>query len=594
MEQNLLTVKDLRASFRIQGMTVQAVRGVDFEIAPGEIVGLVGESGSGKSVTMKSIIRMLPDSATLTAGEIRFGGLDLMKLTEKQMQSVRGNSISMIFQDPMTSLNPLKRVGDHIVEVLRRHNPIGPAEAWRQAVDMLGLVGVPSPEERMKQYPHEFSGGMRQRVLIAMALACRPKLLIADEPTTALDVTIQAQILDLIRELQQKTGMAVVLITHDLGIVANLCKRLMVMYGGLILETGSVEDIFYRPMHPYTRALLRSVPSIDSEEDERLTPIDGQAPSLIDPPRGCPLRAPLPDAGGGMRGGHPGFHRIRRGPARALPGGREGGEGMSALLEAVDLKKYFTIRGAMGGSRVLKAVDGVSLAIEKGETFGLVGESGCGKTTLGRTMIRLYDVTGGTLKFGGNDITTLSGRALSPYRQRMQIIFQDPYSSLNPFMNVEELIAEPLDLREKLDRPERRERIVTMLQKVGMDETALEKYPHEFSGGQRQRVGIARALVVKPEFVLCDEPISALDVSIQAQVVNMLEDLQQEDGPHLPLRRPRSFDGPAHLKAHRRHVPGPHRGNLALEGAVQEPAAPLHPGAALRHPDSGPKARPGH
>lgn len=294
MGQNLLTVKDLRASFRIQGMTVQAVRGVDFEIAPGEIVGLVGESGSGKSVTMKSIIRMLPDSATLTAGEIRFDGRDLMKLTEKQLQSVRGNDISMIFQDPMTSLNPLKRVGDHIVEVLRRHSPVGPQEAWQQAVDMLGMVGVPSPEERMKQYPHEFSGGMRQRVLIAMALACRPKLLIADEPTTALDVTIQAQILDLIRELQKKTGMAVVLITHDLGIVASLCKRLMVMYGGLILETGSVEDIFYRPMHPYTRALLRSVPSIDSGENERLVPIDGQAPSLIDPPKGCPFAPRCP------------------------------------------------------------------------------------------------------------------------------------------------------------------------------------------------------------------------------------------------------------------------------------------------------------
>ena len=294
MQGNLLEVKGLRTSFRIQGKTVQAVRGVDFSIAPGEIVGLVGESGSGKSVTMKSIIKMLPDSATLSASAIRFQGRDLTQLTEREMQSVRGNSISMIFQDPMTSLNPLRRVGDHIVEVLRRHNPLSAGEAWRQAVEMLGMVGVPSPEERMKQYPHEFSGGMRQRVLIAMALACKPKLLIADEPTTALDVTIQAQILDLIRELQAKTGMAVVLITHDLGIVASLCQRLMVMYGGLIMETGSIEDIFYRPMHPYTRALLRSVPAIDEEADERLIPIDGQAPSLIDPPSGCPFAPRCP------------------------------------------------------------------------------------------------------------------------------------------------------------------------------------------------------------------------------------------------------------------------------------------------------------
>ena len=299
MRDDLLEVQDLRTAFRIQGKSVQAVRGVDLEIAPGEIVGLVGESGSGKSVTMKSIIRMLEGSATVTARAIRFQGRDLTGLTEKEMQSVRGNDISMIFQDPMTSLNPLRRVGDHIVEVLRRHSGVGQAEAYRQAVDMLRLVGVPSPEERMKQYPHEFSGGMRQRVLIAMALACKPKLLIADEPTTALDVTIQAQILDLIRDLQAKTGMAVVLITHDLGIVASLCQRLMVMYGGLIMETGSVEDIFYRPMHPYTRALLRSVPSIDSEEDKRLIPIDGQAPSLIDPPKGCPFapRCPMREAG---------------------------------------------------------------------------------------------------------------------------------------------------------------------------------------------------------------------------------------------------------------------------------------------------------
>jgi len=292
--EKLLDVHGLRTSFRIQGQTVEAVRGVDLAIAPGEIVGIVGESGSGKSVTMKSIIKMLPDSATLTADAITFGGRDLLKLTEKEMCHVRGNDISMIFQDPMTSLNPLRRVGDHIVEVLRRHSDMSAGEAYHEAVEMLRMVGVPSPEERMRQYPHEFSGGMRQRVLIAMALSCKPRLLIADEPTTALDVTIQAQILDLIRQLQEKTGMAVVLITHDLGIVASLCSRLVVMYGGLILETGSTEDIFYRPMHPYTRALLRSVPSIDSDENERLIPIDGQAPSLIDPPPGCPFAPRCP------------------------------------------------------------------------------------------------------------------------------------------------------------------------------------------------------------------------------------------------------------------------------------------------------------
>ncbi len=314
--EKLLDVRGLRTSFRIQGQTVEAVRGVDLTLAPGEIVGIVGESGSGKSVTMKSIIKMLPDSATLSADAIDFSGRDLLKLTEKEMCAVRGNDISMIFQDPMTSLNPLRHVGDHIVEVLRRHSGMSAGEATRQAVEMLRMVGVPSPEERMRQYPHEFSGGMRQRVLIAMALSCKPRLLIADEPTTALDVTIQAQILDLIRQLQQKTGMAVVLITHDLGIVASLCSRLVVMYGGLIMETGSTEDIFYRPMHPYTRALLRSVPSIDSDENERLIPIDGQAPSLIDPPPGCPFAPRCP----------------HREPAceQAVPGFIEYGEGRRA------------------------------------------------------------------------------------------------------------------------------------------------------------------------------------------------------------------------------------------------------------------------
>lgn len=319
MQDTLLKVRDLRASFRIHGKTVEAVRGVDMDIAPGEIVGLAGESGSGKSVSMKSIIRMLPESAKLEAETLLLGGRDLMKLTEKEMQRVRGNDISMIFQDPMTSLNPLKRVGDHIVEVIRRHSGAGRAEAYRQAVEMLGMVGVPSPEERMRQYPHEFSGGMRQRVLIAMALACKPRLLIADEPTTALDVTIQAQILDLIRDLQQKSGMAVVLITHDLGIVASLCQRLMVMYGGLILETGATEDIFYRPMHPYTRALLRSVPSIDSEENARLIPIDGQAPSLIDPPKGCPFAPRCPMREAACEAAIPGFIEYGEGRRARCP-----------------------------------------------------------------------------------------------------------------------------------------------------------------------------------------------------------------------------------------------------------------------------------
>ncbi len=314
--EKLLDVRGLRTSFRIQGQTVEAVRGVDLTLAPGEIVGIVGESGSGKSVTMKSIIKMLPDSATLSADAIDFSGRDLLKLTEKEMCAVRGNDISMIFQDPMTSLNPLRHVGDHIVEVLRRHSGMSAGEATRQAVEMLRMVGVPSPEERMRQYPHEFSGGMRQRVLIAMALSCKPRLLIADEPTTALDVTTQAEILDLIRRLQKQHGMAVVLITHDLGIVASLCSRLVVMYGGLIMETGSTEDIFYRPMHPYTRALLRSVPSIDSDENERLIPIDGQAPSLIDPPPGCPFAPRCP----------------HREPAceQAVPGFIEYGEGRRA------------------------------------------------------------------------------------------------------------------------------------------------------------------------------------------------------------------------------------------------------------------------
>ena len=476
----MLKVNRLSVSFHSHGAEIPAVRGVSFEIYPGETLGIVGESGSGKSVTARSIMRLLPSPPShIKEGEILFQGEDLVQKTEKEMEAVRGRHISMILQDPMTSLNPTMPVGKQISEILIRHQRMSAKEAEKQAVDMLKMVGIRHSEQRFHQYPHEFSGGMRQRAMIAMALACRPALLIADEPTTALDATIQAQILNLMKNMQERFGTSILFITHDLGVVAGMCDRVVVMKEGEIVESGTTEEIFAHPRHPYTLKLLRALPRPDDKKKAKAAPL---MPGEFD-------RRPL--------------------------------------IEVHSLRKHFD----MGKGHVLKAVDGVSFHIRKGETLGVVGESGSGKSTLGRTILRLLEPTGGEVLYDGIPVNRLTASEMKKMRRHMQIVFQNPYSSLNPRWKVLDIIGEALDLHQRTwSRRERRKRVEELLDMVGLDPSHAERYPHEFSGGQRQRIGIARALAVNPAFIVCDEPLSALDVSIQAQIVRLLEDLQQRLG----------------------------------------------------------------
>ena len=456
----ILEVKNLRVSFDAYAGEVQAVRGASFELRQSEILAVVGESGSGKTTVAKTVMGLLPEpNGIVKGGEVSFEEHDLLKLSEKQMREVRGAKISMVFQDPMTSLNPTMHIGPQITENLKKHLGLSRRQAMGRAVELLGMVGIPNPEDRIKQYPHQLSGGMRQRVVITIALACNPQVLIADEPTTALDVTIQAQILELLRDLQERTGTSIVLITHDLGVVAHTAHRVAVMYSGKIVETGTVRDIFYRPKHPYTWGLLNSIPTTDRSRE--LIPIPGSPPNPLDPPAGCPFTARCPHAMRICQAEMPGYttfspgHRAacwlyhemaprhtasspdRRRPfAEQTPnGGFEGG----VLLEIKDLKKHFRV-----GGESLKAVDGVSLKIKRGETFGLVGESGGGKTTVGRMLVRLYEPTSGKILYDGEDLFETT-RAKVLYR-RMQMIFQDPQASLNPRMVALDTIAEGIDI----------------------------------------------------------------------------------------------------------------------------------------------------
>ena len=529
-----MAVSGLRTVFRTAGGDVAAVDGVDISVARGRTLGIVGEFGCGKSVLALSVMRLVPPPGRIAAGQIMFDGRNLLDLSPAQMRDVRGNRIAMIFQEPMTSLNPVFTVGDQITEAMRAHDRIASGGALRdRAIAALQRVRIPAPERRFDEYPHQMSGGMRQRVMIAMALACEPDLLIADEPTTALDVTVQAQILDLLRELQQQTGMAIILITHDLGIVAEMANEVAVMYAGRIVERASGAAIFDDPQHPYTLGLLGSIPKIDETRD-RLLAIEGHRAGTVRPAG----RLPLPSA---LRVRRRRLHRAgsraapaRRGPSRRLhPRAGRGTGVMSVLLEVEDLTRHFSVkRGLVFGKTVgvVRAVDGISFTLDRGETLALVGESGCGKSTTARLVLRLIEPTSGTIRFEGMDITEMRGDPLRKLRRRMQIVFQDPFASLNPRMTVGEILEEPLIVHGIGDRVARRARVTQLLGLVGLASYHAQRYPHEFSGGQRQRIGIARALAVEPALVVCDEPVSALDVSIQAQVVNLLKDLQARLG----------------------------------------------------------------
>jgi peptide/nickel transport system ATP-binding protein len=551
--QALLEIENLHVQFVTSHGTVRAVEGLSYSVRPGEMVAIVGESGSGKSVSALAVMRLLPAATgRITGGSVRFDGKELLTLSEEEMRRVRGREIAMIFQEPMTSLNPVLRIGLQIMEPLKIHLGMDDATARARAVELLTLVGITDPESRLNQYPHQLSGGMRQRVMIAIGLSCNPKLLIADEPTTALDVTIQAQILELMKDLSRRLSVAVVIITHNLGIVARYADRVNVMYAARLAESGTAERVFGRPLHPYSRGLLSAVPRLDRGRSAKLATIDGAPPNLLAPPEGCrfhprcrfvtdrchtepPFEAAEP--------GHlVACHRVSEiealdarppGTARAAAAAARPSVNGSTerLLDIKDASKFFPIRmGLFRRPWQIRAVNDVTLDIKRGETLGLVGESGCGKSTLGRLVLRLDDPTAGEIRFEGIDLARLKRDELLAVRKRMQVIFQDPYSSLNPRMTVGQIVAEPMRVHRILPPSEIPERVAELLQTVGLFRYMALRYPHELSGGQRQRVGIARALSVNPHMIVCDEAVSALDVSIQGQVINLLEELQQKLG----------------------------------------------------------------
>ena len=536
----LVQVRELRTYFHTEQGVVAAVDDIAFDIESGKTLGIVGESGSGKSVTSLSIMRLLETSGRIETGQISFLGRDLVQLPEPALRKIRGKDISMIFQEPMTSLNPVFTVGAQVMEALVLHQRLSQAEARQRTIALFREVGISQPEQSVDSYPHQMSGGQKQRVMIAMALSCNPQLLIADEPTTALDVTIQAQILDILRRLRDDRGMAILFITHDLGVIAEIADDVAVMFQGKIVESGKILDIFGDPQHPYTKGLLACRPRLDSlykrlptvsdfmqtvEEQGSIRVIEKQLDDqrlqqLISRGRGRLLhpRRELAAMGHPWEEGHhsPGTATV---PEDATP-----------MLRVEQLRVYFPIRRGVLLRTVgyTKAVDDISFNIYRGQTLGLVGESGCGKTTTGRAILRLIEPTGGRVLYNEVDLTTLNGSALRAMRRRIQIIFQDPYGSMNPRMTVESALVEPMLIHGLgTSARDRRDRAVALLEEVGMDSSHLHRYPHEFSGGQRQRICIARSLSVEPEFIICDESVSALDVSVQAQVLNLLKELQE-------------------------------------------------------------------
>jgi peptide/nickel transport system ATP-binding protein len=541
----LLAIEGLSVRFETERETVHAVTELAVEVEHGEVFALVGESGSGKSVTALSVMGLLPTPPARVTGSIRLQGRELMGMSRRELNSVRGREIGMVFQDPMSSLNPVHPIGRQIGESLRLHFDLGRREAVERAVDLLDQVGIPDAKRRVKDFPHEFSGGMRQRAMIAMALACDPKLLIADEPTTALDVTVQNQIVELVRTLQQDRGLSVVWITHDLGVVAEIADRVAVMYGGRIMETSDAADVYRHARHPYTSGLLRSIPRLDREAGSRLSEIPGTPRTVTEPldacafGHRCPIEADdcasgLPELGPTDRPAHLSacIHHsaltdgerlwrdepIQRGAAQLDD---------RVLIEIEGLEVHFPVRrGLRGDGLAVRAVDGVDLEVRRGRTLGIVGESGCGKTTLGRSLVRLVEPTSGEIRVDGVPL----GELPRSRRRAIQMIFQDPFSSMNPGMRIRDVIAEPMRIHALRPAEAFDDRVAELLEQVGLSPEAANRHPHEFSGGQRQRIAVARALAAEPEVIVCDEPVSALDVSVQAQIVNLLADLQASEG----------------------------------------------------------------
>ncbi|MBA4030200.1 MAG: ABC transporter ATP-binding protein [Planctomyces sp.] len=540
---SILDIDNLVTQFRTDQGFVTAVNGLSLHIGRGKTLGLVGESGSGKSVTSLSIMQLLPENnSRIAQGRIAFLGRDLVKLPGSELRKIRGNDISMIFQEPGTSLNPVYKVGSQVAEALLLHGHATRENVTARVIELFDEVGIPNPAERIHSYPHEMSGGQKQRVMIAMALACNPQLLIADEPTTALDVTIQAQILRLIRKLQETRQMSVLFITHDLGVIAEVADDVAVMFRGKLVEQGPVEQIFARPAHPYTRGLLACRPRLDSTRKRLNTVADFM--DLVEDPvtkefkiverTKANERLEQAESTARDRLFSPRSEVTSLGyDVSTIPASRFVPEGTAPLLSVTDLQVYYPIRTGLL-RRVtghIKAVDGVSFNVYRGQTLGLVGESGCGKTTTGRAIMRLISFTGGGFEFAGMKWSEFREGELRRHRRRMQIVFQDPYASLNPRMTVEDHLVEAMTVHKLGEgKSDRRDMAASLLVEVGLLESHLTRYPHEFSGGQRQRICIARALAVEPEFIICDESVSALDVSVQAQVLNLLKDLQEKRG----------------------------------------------------------------
>ncbi|MFE1772419.1 dipeptide ABC transporter ATP-binding protein [Streptomyces sp. NPDC059008] len=572
MTDPLLRIEDLRVEIAGRGRTVHALDGIDLDLAPGESLGIVGESGCGKTMTALSVLGLLPPGGRVTGGRILFDGTDLAAAPEPVLRDVRGNTVGMVFQDPMTSLNPTLTIGAQVAEPLLLHRRLSRAEARAKAEETLRLVGMPRPAERLKSYPHQLSGGMRQRVAIAMALVCEPRLLIADEPTTALDVATQHRILALVDELRARLGMAMILVTHDLGVVARRVDRVAVMYGGRIAERAPVRTLFAAPRHRYTQALLAALPERALAAARPPAGIPGLPPSLLTRPTGCRFaprcdaatdlcRAAEPELTDDLHASapaatahafacfHPAGPAPGTGPASAAPARPPVTAGLRApaappvrteepLLRLADVSKSYRLHGGPFARRrpgtrqaaEVSAVAGVSLTVRRGETFGIVGESGCGKSTLGRMAVGLEAPSGGAVHFAGRDLSGLTKRELRAHRRDVQLMFQDSATSMDPRMRVGAVLREPLVIQRIGDRAEQRRRIAGLLDDVGLPRGAVDRYPHEFSGGQRQRLGLARALALAPSLVVADEPVSALDVSVQAQILQLMRELQREKG----------------------------------------------------------------